>query len=291
MHIPVLLKEVLYYLEPKPGYRFIDATFGLGGHGAAILEAVKPKGKILGIEWNEELYEKAMEKFGGKDLILVNANYRDLKKVAEENGFSGADGILMDLGFSSWHLVGSWRGFSFQKDEPLDMRYSKKETLTAAEIINQWPPQTIEKILKEYGEERFARKIAEAITKARKEKPIVSTFHLANVIRDAVPIWYAKGKINPATRTFQALRIAVNHELENLKEGLNQAPEILRRGGRLAVISFHSLEDRMVKEAFKDLKERGIGEPVTKKPVKPSKEDIIENPRSRSAKMRVFEKI
>ena len=290
IHQPVLLQEVIRYLNLESGQKLIDATFGLGGHSAAILEAVKPKGKILGIEWGEELYEKVKEKFGGQDLILVNANYRDLKKVAEENGFYGADGILMDLGFSSWHLEQSGRGFSFQKDEPLDMRYSKKETLTAAEIINQWLPEMIEKILKEYGEERFARKIAKAIVESRKEKPIMSTFQLVEIVRNAVPIWYAGKKINPATKVFQALRIAVNQELENLERGLDQAPGVLRSGGRLAVISFHSLEDRIVKNAFRNFEKGGIGRIITKKPVRPSAEEVRSNPRTRSAKLRVFQR-
>ena len=291
IHKSVLLQEVMHYLEPKPGQKFIDATFGAGGHSLAILEAVGINGKVFGIEWNEELYEAAHGRFGGiKRLVLVNDNYRNLKRVAEEKGFIDADAILMDLGFSSWHIEQSGRGFSFQKDEPLDMRYSEKESLTAAEIVNQWPPQMLEKILKEYGEERFAEKISEAVVEARKEKPIVDTFKLVEVIKEAVPGWYSKGRLNPATKTFQALRIAVNRELENLKEGLSQAPEVLRSGGRLAVISFHSLEDRMVKNAFRDFEKNGIGRVITKKPVRPSKEEISLNPKSRSAKMRVFQK-
>ncbi|OHB18112.1 MAG: 16S rRNA (cytosine(1402)-N(4))-methyltransferase [Parcubacteria group bacterium RIFCSPLOWO2_01_FULL_40_65] len=290
-HIPVLLNEVLEYLDPKPGDKIIDATFSGGGHAEKILEKIKPNGKLLGIEIDTELFNEAKERFSKiKEIILVNADYRDLEKIVKENNFIGADGVLLDLGLSSWHFEESKRGFSFRKDELLDMRFTQNGELTAREIINQWLPEEIEKILKEYGEEKFARKITESIIDARKKKPIITTFQLVDVIKNAVPFWYQKKRrLNFATKTFQALRIAVNDELENLKFVLKQLPKVLKRGGRAAVISFHSLEDRIVKQDFKELNKSGIAHILTKKPINPSEEEIAENPRSRSAKLRVIE--
>jgi len=292
VHQPVLLNEAVEYLNPKPGDKIIDATFSGGGHSLAILEKIKPKGKILGIELDTELFNAAKGKFFNiKGITLVNDNYRNLKKIAGENGFLEADGVLFDLGMSSWHLSKSERGFSFQKDEPLDMRYSEKESLTAREIINQWPPEEIEKILREFGEEKFSRPISKMILEARKKKPIISTFQLIEAVKKAVPLWYQHRKTNFATKTFQALRIAVNDELGNLEVGLTEMPEVLKKGGRGVVISFHSLEDRIVKNRFRELKKAGIAEIITKKPVQPTEEETAKNPRARSAKMRVIEKI
>lgn len=290
-HVSVLLNEVLEYLRPKPGDRIIDATFSSGGHSSAILEKIRPGGKVLGIELDTDLYQKSKERFFNiPEIILVNDNYRNLKKIIKENDFNEADGILLDLGMSSWHLEESRRGFSFQKDEPLDMRFFKGEGPTAMEIMNQWPPETIEKILKEYGDEKFAKPISKAIIEARKRKPVISTFQLTEVIKKAVPLWYQKGRrINFATKTFQALRIAVNGELGNLSAVINQIPEVLKKGGRSLIISFHSLEDKIVKEAFRGLKGSGKAEIITKKPVKPTIQEITENRRSRSAKLRVIE--
>ncbi|MEK7579940.1 MAG: 16S rRNA (cytosine(1402)-N(4))-methyltransferase RsmH [Patescibacteria group bacterium] len=292
-HIPVLLKEVIQYLDPKPGDKIIDATFSGGGHSLAILEKTVPEGKVLGIEWDEELFKKAEEKFSSlKNLVLANGNFRDLKKIAEENGFDKADGILIDLGMSSWHLEESKRGFSFRRDEPLDMRYSESESLTAREIVNQWPPEAIQKILEDYGEEKFARQISKAIVEQRKKKSIISTFQLVEAIKSAVPIWYKSGRrIHFATKTFQALRIAVNDELNNIVSVLDAMNQVLAAGGRGVVISFHSLEDRIVKNKFKDFEKAGIGRILTKKPVQPAFQEIKLNPRCRSAKMRVIEKV
>ncbi|MEK7537315.1 MAG: 16S rRNA (cytosine(1402)-N(4))-methyltransferase RsmH [Patescibacteria group bacterium] len=303
-HIPVLLNEVIEHLSPKPGDKIIDATFSAGGHSQGILKRIKPGGKILGIELDTELFNKAREKFSGiREIILINDNYRNLKKIAGENDFYKVDGILFDLGMSSWHLSESERGFSFQKDEPLDMRFGNRG-LTAAEIVNMWPPEEIEKVLQEFGEEKFSRSISKAIIEARKKKPIISTFQLIEVIKKAVPFWYrsaswtkaprsrAFGSLRGrhfATKTFQALRIAVNDELGNLEAGLEQMPEVLKKGGRGVIVSFHSLEDRIVKNRFKELKKAGIAEIITKKPVRPTKEEIEKNPRSRSAKLRVLE--
>lgn len=288
-HIPVLKNEVIGYLNPKPNQNFIDATIGEGGHTLTILERNGPEGKVLGIEWDPILHQQLKESWIRRNLeqrvILVNDSYSNLKEIVERENFKNFSGILFDLGLSSWHLEESKRGFSFLKDEPLDMRYNLKSSLTAEKILNDWPEEKIEKILKEYGEERFAKRIVREIIKTRKIKPIKTTSQLVEVIKKTTPGWYHHRKIHFATRTFQALRIAVNDELDNLKVALPQALEILETGGRLAVISFHSLEDRIVKNFFRqNLKI------ITKKPIRPSPEEIKSNPRARSAKLRVGEK-
>jgi len=218
-------------------------------------------------------------------LILVNDSYVNLAETVRKQRFKPVSGILFDLGFSSWHLEESGRGFSFEKNEPLDMRYNPENPLTAEKIVNNWSEREIEKILREYGEERFTKRIAREIIQERKIKPIKTTFQLVETIKKSTPIWYHHRRIHPATRTFQALRIAVNDELNNLKKALPQAVEILEKDGRLAVISFHSLEDRIVKNFFRENLKI-----LTKKPIRPSLEEIEINPRSRSAKLRVGQK-
>lgn len=283
MHIPVLKNEVLEYLNPQPNENFIDATIGEAGHSLAILEKTAPEGKILGIDWTIE----NLEKLKNERLLLANDNFADLKNIVKKHNFFPVNGILLDLGFSSWHVDESGKGFSFLKNEPLIMRYGNSGQ-TAAEIINTWPEEEIVKILYEYGEERFARKISRGIIEQRRKKRIISTAELVETIKKAVPGWYQHKKIHCATRTFQALRIAVNDELNNLKKVLPQALEILDPDGRLVVISFHSLEDRIVKIFFRENKE--IVKILTKKPVTASLEEIRINPRSRSAKMRAIKK-
>lgn len=285
-HIPVLQKEVLEYLSPKPNQNFIDCTIGEAGHTLAILEKNKPEGKVLGIEWDIELY-KNLSKLTINKLSLVNDNFVNLKEIVDREKFKPVYGIIFDLGMSSWHLEESGRGFSFLRNEPLDMRFGVQNELTAEEIVNKWKAKDIEKVLEEYGEERFAKRIAKNIVEIRKFKPIETTFQLLDVIKKAVPGWYQHRKIHFATRTFQALRIAVNDELENLKEVLPQALEILMPGGCLVIISFHSLEDRIVKNFFANQKFKIL----TKKPITPSEEEIKINPRSRSAKLRAILKI
>lgn len=290
IHIPVLKKEVLKYLNPQTNKNYIDCTIGGGGHSFAILKENQPKGKVLGIEWDKEIlnYLKSVIKNSEirKRLILVNDSFTNLKKIIEKERFSQIDGILFDLGLSSWHLEKSARGFSFQRKEPLDMRYSLSTPLTAKEIVNKFSEQEIEKVLKKYGEERFAKKIAKRIIKYRKRKTIETTSQLVNIIKRAVPAWYQHKRIHPATKTFQALRIATNKELDNLIETLPQALEVLEKGGRLVLISFHSLEDRIVKHFFKDQAKKENIKILTKKPIKPSRKEIKINPRSRSAKLR-----
>lgn len=295
MHIPVLQKEVIEYLEPKPNKNFIDCTINGGGHTLAILEATAPKGRLLGIDWDENQILNLKSQFPPAKfrsrLILVCDNFVNLKEIVKKQNFKQVQGILFDLGLSSWHLEKSGRGFSFLRNEPLDMRYNPENPLTAEKIINYWSEPEIERILKEYGEEKYAGKIAEEITKERKLKPIKTTQRLVTIIRKSVPLKYQYFKIHFATRTFQALRIAVNSELENLKIVLPQALEILKKRGRLAVISFHSLEDRIVKNFFREMFLEGKLEILTKKPIIPNKKEIKINPRSRSAKLRAIKKI
>lgn len=309
-HVPVLLKEVIENLNPKPNQNFIDCTLGGGGHALAILKLNSPRGKVLGIDLDKSAIEIVKlkmknEKLKANRLIAVNANFKDLKKIVLQNNFKNISGILIDLGFSSMQIADPEKGFSFLLDAPLDMRYGE-EGETASEIINNRPRSELERILKEYGEERFAKQIAKEICEARKRKPIRTTFELVGIISKAVPKRFQHGRIHFATKTFQALRIAVNDELNNLKSFLPQAVEILAPGGRLAVISFHSLEDRIVKYFFKrestdclcpkeipfcQCKHKASLKIITKKPIIPTEEEVEINPRSRSAKLRVAEKI
>jgi len=293
IHIPVLQKEVLEILDPKPNENFIDCTFGEGGHGWAIFERIGPKGKLLGFDWDKQAinrFQLKTENLKFKNrLILINENFANLKDAVAKEKIGPVSGILFDLGFSSWHLERSGRGFSFLRKKPLDMRYNIDNPLTAEHIVNYWSFFEIKKILKEYGQERFADNIAKEIIKRRKEKTIKDTFQLVEIIKTAVPSWYCRQKIHFATKTFQALRIAVNNELENLKKSLPQALNILKINGRLVVISFHSLEDQIVKNFFKEERERI--KILTKKPLLPSKEEIKNNHRSRSAKLRAIIKI
>mgnify|MGYP000001418129 CR=1 FL=1 len=264
MHIPVLKNEVIRSLNPKPNENFVDCTFGEGGHAIEILKRTSPHGKLLAIEIDPELCkkgEKLKEKFGER-LILVNDSFENLKKIVKERKFKDISGILLDLGISSWHLEKSKRGFSFQKDEPLIMKYDwregKNSALTAKEILNKWSGKEIEKILREYGEERFARKIVKKILEIRRKKEIATTKDLVEIIKKATPVWYQKRKIHCATKTFLALRIFINQELERLKKVLPQTIEVLKKGGRVAIISFHSLEDRIVKNFFKEMKRKKL---------------------------------
>ncbi|OGN03437.1 MAG: 16S rRNA (cytosine(1402)-N(4))-methyltransferase [Candidatus Yanofskybacteria bacterium RIFCSPHIGHO2_01_FULL_42_12] len=296
VHNPVLLKEVIEYLDPKPGDNIIDATLDGGGHSAAILEKIEPNGKILGIEIDPELVSAAKLKIKNeklKNLIIVNDSYINIEKIVREHNFR-PNGILFDLGLSSWHYERSGRGFSFKKeDEPLDMRYNPSTTAgrAAAEIVNTESREELERIFEEYGEEQFAESIAKNIISARKMKLIMTVGDLVEVIKYSVPDWYKKRKIHFATKTFQALRIAANEELKNVSDGVSSAVNVLIPGGRLAVISFHGLEDKIIRELFKRKAKEGIVKFVIKGTVKPSWEEIKINPRARSAKLKIIEKI
>lgn len=294
VHIPVLQKEVLEYLDPKPNENFIDATIGNAGHTLTILERNIPAGKVLGIDADPEIIKNTKYSIQNtvykNRVILVCDNFANLKEIVKQEKFKSVQGILFDLGMSSWHLEESGRGFSFLKNESLDMRYNPRNPLTAARIVNYYSSQEIEKILKEYGEERFAKKIAQKIIEIRKIKPIETTSQLAEIVKSATPHWYHRKKIHPATRTFQAIRIAVNDELNNLERALPQTLEILKLGGKLVVISFHSLEDRIIKNFLKEKAKENILKILTKKPINPSLGEIKINPRSRSAKLRAAQK-
>lgn len=301
MHIPVLKNEVLKYLDPKPNENFIDCTIDGGGHALAILKMIEPEGKLMGIDRDEEIISQLKSKIRElafeTRLILVCDNFVNLKRIVSKKKFKRISGVLFDLGMSSWHLKESGRGFSFTKNEPLIMKYDAQSTvnsrqLTAKEIINRWPEKKIVQILREYGEEKFAKRIAKEIVKERKKEPIETTFQLVEIIKKAVPAWYQRARIHFATRTFQALRIAVNDELTNLKEALPQALEVLGPKGKIVVISFHSLEDRIAKNFFKAYggQERKL-KVLTKKPVRPTKKETRSNPSSRSAKLRAAIKL
>ncbi len=279
MHKPVLLNEVIKYLNPKPRENFIDCTIGEAGHAKAILERIEPDGKVLGIDADLETIQRIKPQ---ERLILVHGNFKDLKEIVQEKKFQPVNGILFDLGLSSWQIEESGKGFTFKKDEPL--------SVDTEIIINQWPEQELFRIFKEYGEEKYSRRIARKIVKDRHIRPIKTSFQLFEIIKKATP--YSKsrrGNIDRvAARIFQALRIVVNDELENLKRSLEQAVELLETRGRLVVISFHSLEDRIAKHFLKNNESLEV---LTKKPLIASEEEIKNNPRSRSAKLRVAIKI
>jgi len=288
MHIPVLKKEAIELLDIKPGDNLIDATCGKGGHLLSILENNGPSGKVLAIDRSQEQIESCKEKTKdhSQRVSFVQDNFTNLKEITDKEKFKNINGILFDLGISSWHLEGSGRGFSFLKKEPLDMRFNLQDQLTAEKIINFFSKADIIRILKDYGEEMFAERIAEEILKTRSEKPIENTFQLVEAIKRAVPSFYKRQRIHFATKTFQALRIAVNEELTSLEKVLPKALELLEKDGRMVVISFHSLEDRIVKNFFKNTAKEGKLEIITKKPMTASFEEIKENPRARSAKLR-----
>lgn len=296
-HAPVLLEEVLAYLNPQPGNHYIDATADGGGHTVAILKAIQPGGKILAIEWDEELFQllrcylhEECSPFS-KNYALCQASFTDLARCARSFKFRRVAGVLFDFGLSSFHLEVSKRGFSFQRDEPLDMRYSTSIGETAAGIIGHRSLPELEAMLRDFGGERFAPAIARKIVARRREHPIRSTRELVAVLRQATPRWYQRSRLHFATRTFQALRIAVNSELENIPRGLAAACRVLAPAGRIVTIAFHSLEDRMVKNFFKRSELAPRFRSLLSKPLRPTRGEVLSNPRARSAVLRAFEKI
>jgi len=291
IHRPVLLKESVDLLTGNGGRIYVDCTLGLGGHAKEILSRRKDI-FLVGLDRDEEALELAREnlkEYEGR-FVLYKANFADLDLVLKEEGIARVDGFLFDLGVSMYQLK-SERGFSFQIEAPLDMRMDKSQSLTAYRVVNEYSEKKLAEIISKYGEERFAKRIAKAIVKRRKEKPIRTTLELAEIISSAVPPSYRYGRIHPATKTFQAIRIEVNKELENLKVALEKTPQHLNLKGRLVVISFHSLEDRIVKRFLKEMEKEGIFRILTKKPITPSEEELKQNPASRSAKLRSAEKI
>lgn len=293
MHIPVLLQEVVAGLEAKKGETILDATVGDGGHSEAICQAIPGGARFVCLDADEDAIERSRERLAqcGCDFLFYRTNYRELDKALASFSISGVNRVLFDLGLSSFQLEESGRGFSFLRDEPLEMTFEKhpeEGAVTAKTIVNEWSEETIATLLKNYGEERQAKRIARRIVEARKLTPISTTSELALLIASVVK---RRGRIHPATKTFQALRIAVNDEFQGLKEGISKAWDALLPGGRIAVISFHSIEDRVVKHFFRDLGKTGTGRVIHKKPVVPSERELSDNPRSRSAKLRIIEKI
>ena len=284
-----MLKEVLEYLGPERDEKFIDCTLGDGGHALALLKA---EADVLGIDISEDAVKRAreriMEEKLSKAFIARKGNFADILEVAVNSGFEHVNGILFDLGYSSSQLNQDL-GISFQQDQPLDMRLDKSLGVTAAELVNSLPENQLAEIIYGYSDEKLARKFAKEIVKRRGLKKFHSTKDLADFIKNVAPLGYERGRIHPATRTFQALRIAVNSDLDNLKTALPQAARLLLPGGRMVVISFHSLEDRTVKQ-FGRGAQPTIAE-LTKKPLVPMEAEVSANPRARSAKMRVYEKI
>lgn len=311
-----MLKEILEYLNPRSGQSFIDCTLGGAGYAVEIARRVGDKGKVLAIDLDEMAIKNAeslISKFGLNNIILANDNFKNLREIikkyfGQEKMIGSFAGIVFDLGLSSAQLEDSYRGFSFQLDSPLDMAFHSKidDNSSTKEIVNNWNEKKLEKIIREYGEEKFANRIAVAIGKERKNRIIKTTGELVEIIKKAVPKKYLLGKIHPATRTFQALRIATNNELDNLREVLPITVDLLKSGGRLAIVSFHSLEDRIVKNFFRQESRDCLCPSVfpvcrcghkaklkiiTKKIITPDAQEKEKNFRSRSAKLRVAEKI
>ncbi len=294
MHRPVMLEEVLAWLRPRAGGLYLDGTIGAGGHSRAILEASGPDGRVIGLDRDAAAVAAARETlsaFGDRALIM-QAEYREAAETVRDATARGLDGALLDLGVSSMQLDQAARGFSFMAEGPLDMRMDQREPCTAANLVNRLPEKELARILFEYGEERYSRRIARAIIRRRETAPILTTLALVDVLRGTVPPAYLHGRLHFATRTFQALRIAVNHELEDLGSSLRLVAGLLRPGGRFVVLSFHSLEDRIVKHTFRALAggvDAGFAV-LTKRPLEPSERECAENPRARSAKLRVIER-
>jgi 16S rRNA (cytosine1402-N4)-methyltransferase len=286
VHVPVLLREVLEALAPAEGGVFVDGTLGGGSHARALAERVGPGGRVIAVDLDLSSIRRAEETLAGWPVAVANASYADIPEVLDELHIDAVDGVLLDLGLSSDQLADASRGFSFQSEGELDLRFDQEHGEPAWRMLARLSEEHMADLIFHYGEERFSRRIAKRIVEERRSRPIRTANHLADLVRSCVP--RSKGhSIDPATRTFQALRIAVNGELDALKLALRRLPERLKPGGRLAIISFHSLEDRLVKEAFRDdprLK------PVTRKPIEAREEEISRNPRARSAKLRVAER-
>lgn len=307
-HQPVLLAEVLQQLRSSDRSIVVDCTLGGAGHAEAILSQLPPSGTLIGIDQDVAAISEATARTArfGQQRTFVRGNFRNLDRILTDAGASEVDGILFDLGVSSAQLEAAERGFSYRHDSRLDMRMDPDSKLTAADVVNSYPCQRIAQVLKEYGEEKWANRIAEFICRSRERAPIETTAQLAEIVKDAIPAAARRGGPHPARRTFQALRIEVNQELEALTEALPVAVERMRPGGRILAISYHSLEDRLVKQAFAHLARGCVCPPgvpecrcgkvpqlriITKRPIRPSEQEISSNPRARSAKLRVAERL
>jgi len=292
LHEPVLKEEVLKWLELSPGSRVVDATAGFGGHTEALWDGVMPGGRVIAIDRDAEAIEHCRRKFESmeKEIQCFHENYRTLERICRDAGMPEADAVLIDCGVSLVQLGDPRRGFSFRSEGPLDMRMDIRQSGTLRDCLRDMDETTLADIIYRYGQERYSRRIARAIKEAFGAGRVQNTRALAEVIRQNVPVGYRRGRIHPATRTFQAFRIHVNDELGALEEGLNAAIKVLSHQGRTAVITFHSLEDGMVKRSFHSKEKEGWGIRLTKKPIVPGQEEIRRNPRARSAKLRVFER-
>ena len=302
-HIPVLLEQCLDGLDIKPDGIYFDGTCGGAGHSREIAKRLTT-GRLIGIDRDPDAVAVASERLSGLPAQVVRGNYSEIKQIADDLGICGADGILLDLGVSSYQLDNAERGFSYHNDAPLDMRMSKEGT-SARDIVNEYSKEQLTKILYEYGEEKFAPRIAETIIKRRSEKPVETTTELADIVRDSIPAKFRRDK-NPCKKTFQAIRIAVNCEFDHLDRALDAGFELLTPGGRFCIITFHSLEDRIVKQRFAGwckgctcppdfpvcvCGNKPKGKLVCRKPLEASEEELEANPRSRSAKLRIIEKL
>lgn len=293
-HVPVLLQEVIDTIDPKVGQVVVDGTINRGGHAKVLAEAVGTTGRIIGIDQNAEALADAKKHLADvpSKLDLLHGNFRDIKKLLASIDVYQVDGVLLDIGFSSDQIDQSGRGFSFQKDEPLLMTFNDPDQAitTAYDVVNSWSEENLADIIYGFGEETFSRQIANQIVSAREVAPVKTTFDLVEIIKVAVPVWYTKKRLHPATKTFQAIRMAVNDELGALSQGLADSFDVLTPGGRLAVISFHSLEARMIKDYFKKLVSEDVAVLVNKKAIQASRAEELANPRSRSAQLRVIQK-
>jgi len=292
-HIPVMVHEVNELLGLKPGSTMVDGTLGLGGHAAVLTQAIGNNGTLIGIDQDRDAIEQARERlkgFSGK-LHIVKNNFSKLEEILAGLGVNIVDGVLFDLGVSSLQLDAAQRGFSFREAGPLDMRMDRDAQVSAFELVNSLSEDEITKILWNYGEERFSRRIAKSIVRARAAQSIETTTELVDIILKALPYRFTREGVHPATRSFQAFRIAVNRELDVLPVALDAAFKHLKIGGRMCVIAFHSLEDRIVKQKFRSLSDTGCAELLTKKPLRPADEEAMSNPRSRSARLRALERV
>ncbi len=306
-HKSVLLEEVIASLRIRPDGVYVDGTLGGGGHSYHIAENLSASGRLIGLDQDDAAIAAAGERLApfADRITLIRGNFRDMAKVLREDGVETADGILLDLGVSSYQIDTPERGFSYRYDTELDMRMDRRQALTAGMIVNNWSLEELSRIIREYGEDKFARNIARHIVMAREEKEIRTTGQLNEIIRAAIPAKARAGLGHPSKKTFQAVRIACNGELEALEEALAQAANLLRPGGRLCIITFHSLEDRIVKTAFRRYENpcvcppefpvcvcgrKSLGNVITRKPILPGEQELRENKRAKSAKLRVFEK-
>lgn len=306
-HVSVLLDECIQGLNIKPDGIYVDCTLGGAGHSSEIVKRLNEKGRLIGIDQDKDALKaagKRLEKYS--NVTLVHSNFHEIKSVLDQLGIDEVDGILMDLGVSSYQLDTGERGFSYMQDAPLDMRMNRDVEFSAYDVINGYSEEELYRVIREYGEEKFAKRIAGFVVNARSNKNIETTLELVDIIKAAIPAKARREGPHPAKRTFQAIRIEVNKELEIINKTINDGVEKLSKGGRMAIITFHSLEDRIVKNSYRDLEnpcncpkefpicvcgKKPTVKVLTRKPIDPSKEELEFNPRSRSAKLRVLEKI